>query len=107
LIDDISICHRVLGDLNADLGRHDRARRHYARALKIVRTISKRTVLLEALLARGRWAVRQGATEMAHNDLGEALSYANTGGYRIYEVDIRVALAWTHRAAGNVAEARL
>jgi hypothetical protein len=44
---------------------------------------------------------------MAHNDLGEALSYANTGGYRIYEVDIRVALAWIHRAAGNVPEARL
>ena len=28
------------------------------------------------------------------------------GGYRIYETDIRVALAWAHLAAGNPAAAR-
>jgi tetratricopeptide (TPR) repeat protein len=105
-IDNISICHRVLGDLSADLKRHDRARRHYARALKIVRAISERTVLLEVLLGRGRWAARRGEIGTAGQDLAEALRYADAGGYRIYEADIRVALAWMHRAAGNVAEAR-
>jgi hypothetical protein len=32
----------------------------------------------------------------AFNDLNEALGYAVEGGYRIYEADIRVALAWAN-----------
>jgi len=52
-------------------------------------------VLIEALLARGRWAAKymKDATS-TFNDLNEALGYAVDGGYRIYEADIRVALAW-------------
>jgi hypothetical protein len=64
-------------------------------------------VLIEALLARGRWQARffaaPGMTggDYGFSDLNEALSYAQQGGYRIYEADIRVALAWSHRASGN------
>jgi hypothetical protein len=36
----------------------------------------------------------------AFSDLNEALGYAVDGGYRIYEADIRVGLAWAHQAAG-------
>jgi hypothetical protein len=34
------------------------------------------------------------------------LGYTLDGGYRIYEADIRVALAWVHLAAGNPSAAR-
>jgi hypothetical protein len=82
--------------------------------------------LIEALLGRGRWAAK-GAAETsevfakhsepgrgaetsevsrAFNDLDEALGYATAGGYRIYEADIRVALAWAHLAAGDTVKAK-
>ena len=35
----------------------------------------------------------------------EALGYATDGGYRIYEADIRITLAWAHLAAGDAATA--
>lgn len=53
--DDISRCYRVLGDLDFDSGNHESARAHYESALKIARSISARDVLIEALLARGRF----------------------------------------------------
>jgi tetratricopeptide (TPR) repeat protein len=68
VVQQISQCHRVLGDLDADAfrhgsgqaGQHDRARAHYDEALKIARGITYRPALVEALLARGRWAARHG-----------------------------------------------
>jgi hypothetical protein len=38
--------------------------------------------------------------------LREALGYATDGGYRIYEADIRIALAWAHLADNNPTAAR-
>ena len=105
-LDTISLCHRVLGDLDADAGEHESARKHYNEALKIARGISEQEALIEALLGRGRWAARQGELEIAAQDLEEALSYAVAGGYRIYEADIRVGLAWLHLAEGNRSAAR-
>jgi hypothetical protein len=32
--------------------------------------------------------------------------YATAGGYRIYEADIRIALAWLHRARGDASAAQ-
>ena len=104
--DNISASHRVLGDLAADAGDHESARQHYEAALKTARSISMQFVLIEALLARGRWQARFSAApgmtpgDYGFNDLNEALGYAQ-GGYRIYEADIRVALAWAHRASGD------
>jgi tetratricopeptide (TPR) repeat protein len=124
--DDTSRCRRVLGDLDAQEGNHPDAREHYDRAVSIARGISHRPALIEALLGRGRWAAK-GAAETsevfakhsepgrgaetsevsrAFNDLDEALGYATAGGYRRYEADIRVALAWAHLAAGDTAKAR-
>lgn len=93
----VSRCHCILGDLDADAGQHASAHEHYDTALKITRSISYRPALIEALLARGRWTAKymKDATS-AFNDLNEALGYAVEGGYRIYEADIRVALAWAH-----------
>jgi tetratricopeptide (TPR) repeat protein len=42
----------------------------------------------------------------AFTDLNEALNYAVEGGYRIYEADIRVALAWAYLASGEKVKAK-
>ncbi len=105
-LNQISWCHRVLGDLDADADNYDSAQSHYQEALKIARSITKRDVLIEALLARGRWLAKRGQVAAARRDLDEALNYALAGGYRIYEADIRVSLAWAHLAAGNPSAAQ-
>lgn len=102
---ELSRCHRVLGDLRADAKIQEAARMHYDKAIEIARTISNRTVLIEALLARGRWAAKaERNIRLALTDLPEALEQAVTGGFRIYEADVRIALAWAHLASGKVAE---
>lgn len=106
-LSDISMCHRVLGDLCADADQRDEAAKHYRQALDISRETSMKQVLIEALLARGRWEARHRQDpEAAFSNLKEALDYAKAGGYRLYEADIRVALAWAHLAAGDRKSAR-
>lgn len=105
-LNNISRCHRILGNLDTDAGNHDSARQHYNQALKIAQSISSQDVLIETLLARGSWAARRGEVDAAQSDLDEALNYAVTDGYRIYEADIRVGLAWMYLAAGNPAKAQ-
>jgi len=143
----ISMCHRVLGELDADAGGAEEiasAHDHFDTAITIARSISARDVLIEALLARGRWAAKlvyanpdlTGAPEgslttkiepghlsgltpivpghlsgltslqQAFADLREALGYATDGGYRRYEADSRIALAWAHLASGSPTDAR-
>ncbi len=103
----ISRCHRVLGDLDGNANDQNSARMHYIEALKIARMITDRQVLIEALLARGRWAAKNMKNvREAFNDLEEALNYAASGGFRILEADIRVALAWAYIAGGNKEKAK-
>jgi tetratricopeptide (TPR) repeat protein len=129
-----SPCHRVLGDLGID------PQVHYTEALKIARSISRRDVLITALLGYGRWLVGLGLipisqevaqaispsqTEqcymlslrtnenprdenelvLARQYLDEALTYATTSSYRIYETDLRIALAWLHWREGDLVTA--
>ncbi len=117
-LDDTSRSHRVLGDLDFDSGNHESAHVHYESALKIARSISYRSALIEALLARGRFYAKVAAqtsevsktsevsVEQAFTDLNEALNYAVESGYRIYEADIRVALAWAYLANGEKGKAK-
>jgi tetratricopeptide (TPR) repeat protein len=114
----VSMCHSVLGNLDFDSGNHESARAHYDSALKIARSISNRDVLIEALLARGRFYAKVAAqtsevsktsevsVEQAFTDLNEALNYAVEGGYRIYEADIRAALGWAYLANGEKEKAK-
>ena len=103
--DNLSQCHCLLGDLDATFNLHS-ARSHYDKALSIAREVSTLNVLIKVLLARGQWAARREQATKATNDLEEALDYAVSGGYRIYEADIHVGLAWIYRARNNVDEAR-
>ena len=109
----ISQCHRVLGDMDSNTGEHASAHKRYESALKIARSISDRRTLIEALLARGRWQAKNfqslrdfGSLEQAFNDLNEALGYCGESGYRIYEADVRVALAWAYLANGEKEKAK-
>jgi tetratricopeptide (TPR) repeat protein len=43
---------------------------------------------------------------LARQYLDEALTYATTSGYRIYEADLRIALAWLHWREGDLVTAR-
>ncbi|MCP4580497.1 MAG: serine protease [candidate division Zixibacteria bacterium] len=112
-VEDISMCHRVLGDLASDAGDHPQAGQHYETSLKIARSITKQDVQIGVLLARGRWQAKratqapdQADLQQAFSDLNEALDYATKSGYRIYEADIRVALAWAHKASKQPEKAR-
>jgi tetratricopeptide (TPR) repeat protein len=103
----ISRCHRVLADLFADDGQQEKARESYIHALELARGISQRLVLIEALAGRGRWYAKIMRDPVAaFSDLTEALEYARAGGYRLYEADIWIGLAWAHLAAGDKAAAR-
>jgi tetratricopeptide (TPR) repeat protein len=103
-IENICLCHSLLGDLAAFAGRHEEARENYNQAVQIARNkIAVRYVLIAVLAARGRWAARR--REPALSDLEEALDYAIVGGYSLYEADIRVGLAWAYHAAGDAARA--
>jgi tetratricopeptide (TPR) repeat protein len=102
-----SECHRFLGDLDAYIGNHDSARARYESALKIARSISKRDVLIEVLMARGRWqAKHMKDANAAFNDLNEALGYCVESGYRIYEIDTRIAIAWAYLVNNENEKAR-
>ena len=106
-ISHMSMCHRVLGDLHSDISNHESARAHYESALTIARGIQRRDVLIEALLARGRWQARHMKDSSAtFSDLNEALGYCVESGYRIYEADVRVALGWANLAIGNQQSAK-
>ena len=72
----------------------------------MARSITQRLVLIEALAARGRWLARKGEASAARLELEEGLGYATAGGYRIYEVDLRVGLAWANLQEGNQDPAR-
>lgn len=105
-IADISRCQRILAILDAGAEQHESAHDHFSEALKIARSTSFRPALIEALTARGRLAAQRGEVRAALSDLDEALDYATADGYRVYEADIRVGLAWARLAADDVAAAR-
>jgi len=44
--------------------------------------------------------------ETSQADLTEALDYALSGGYRLYEADIRVGLAWMYYSRGEANRAK-
>jgi len=101
-----SLAHRMLGDLEAGASQHDSALEHFAEAVKMAQGASRRDVLIDALIGRGRWSARQGRVGAAHEDLGNALSYAIRGNFRVYHVDARLASALAFHAAGGIPRAR-
>jgi tetratricopeptide (TPR) repeat protein len=109
-LDDISMSWRLLGDIAGaapadDKAAQDEAAKCHDEAVRGARAISELTVLLEALLARGRWAAAHGRIG-ADADLSEALNLARGGSYRPYEADIRLGRARLFAARGETVEAK-
>ncbi|MFE2564357.1 trypsin-like peptidase domain-containing protein [Streptomyces mirabilis] len=96
LRDNVSICHRLLGQLEADDGRIGLAWKHLGRAVEQARELSERTVLLEALSSRARYSARWGQPEATMADLKEAADYATSGSYALVVFDLDVSRAWYH-----------
>ena len=99
--------NRTLGDINLNCGRQFNAGQYYDTAVKIARSTPRIDALIEALMSRGQWAARHSNLKTARNDLSEALRWATVNGYRLFEADVRVGLAWLHDAEGNFSAARV
>jgi len=98
----ISRSYRILAELEAQDGTGESARMYFNTALRLAQNLSRKDILIEALIAKGRWEARRTWDVSAgFSDLNEALGYAIAGGYRLYEADIRVGLSWAHLVAGN------
>jgi NB-ARC domain len=98
--------NRTLGDISLNCGRQTDAGKFYDTAVKIARSTPRYDALIEALLSRGQWSARYGDRKTARNDLAEALRCATVNGYRLFEIDVRVGLAWLYEAEGKGEEAR-
>jgi len=104
-LDDISMTWRLRGDIAAAAQKGGEARECFDNAVRAARAISELTVLLEALLARGRWRAATGDPQ-AIVDLNEALNLALAGSYKLYEADIRLGLARHSANEGNMGDGR-
>jgi tetratricopeptide (TPR) repeat protein len=104
--DDISQCHRLLGDIYADLNLVEESSRHYDEAIKLAQTVFRLDVLIEALISRGYWFIKQEDIVASGMDLNEALEYTVDNEFRIYEADIRIGLAQVAFAKGDISSAR-
>ena len=102
---EVSQCYRIRASAAAVCSDQEVAERHFDDAVKNARACSRRDVLIEALITRGKWLAQASRTREAYEDLGEALEYSQ-GTYRLHEADIRVALAWTHYATGDLQATR-
>jgi ATP/maltotriose-dependent transcriptional regulator MalT len=103
---EITLAHCVLGDLEAATGATETARRHYDEAVASARRSTHRPVLIRALVSRGALAARHPDAGAGAADLAEARALIDEGGFRLFEVDWRIASAWTALAAGRADAAR-
>jgi hypothetical protein len=77
----------------------DLAKWNFDQALQLAHSISHHPLILDATLRHGYFYARYlGDYIGAFSHLIAALDYAAQGGYRIYEADVRVALAWAYLA---------
>jgi tetratricopeptide (TPR) repeat protein len=101
-LDDISLCHRVQGDLDVDENQFIHAQKHYDEAIRTALTIERLFVRIEAWIARGLFYAKymeKGQAALA--DLEQAMKPILDSGYRIYEADCRIALAWAYKNMPN------
>jgi tetratricopeptide (TPR) repeat protein len=99
--------HRAAGEVYDALEEVDMALEHFNKAIELARDITHWPASITALSARGKFLVRsRDDLEAGRNNLEEALEYSQNGGYRVYEVDTRIGLAWLYLAEGKQTDAR-
>jgi tetratricopeptide (TPR) repeat protein len=133
-VKDISQCYRVLGDLSIDSLHYVEALKiarsishrpslieallGYGRWLVGLGLIPISQEVMQAIshsqieqcymlsLRTNEHSRDENDLVLARQYLDEALTYATTSGYRIYETDLRIALAWLHWYEGDLVTAR-
>ncbi|WP_433062075.1 tetratricopeptide repeat protein [Dactylosporangium sp. CS-033363] len=103
---DVARSHVGIGDLHVAAGDLDEARAAYDEALRVARGITRRDVLVAALLGRSRFDIATGDRGESLTHAVHALHLAIIGGYRLYEVDARIVLAQLRAHAGDPEAAR-
>ncbi|MEV4078611.1 tetratricopeptide repeat protein [Nonomuraea fuscirosea] len=99
---DEAMCLSGLGDLALDANDPDGARQWYDRSLRIARGITRRDVLIGALMGQARWRLRFGSTTPAAiQELKQALVMAVAGGYRLAEIEVHLLMAETYGRLGD------
>ncbi|MCP2341390.1 trypsin-like peptidase domain-containing protein [Actinomadura rupiterrae] len=94
-------CHVGLGDLELDAGRPEAALAEYETAVRIAQRTTRRDVLIDALTGQARCSIVDERVEAAEADLAQALSLCLVGGYRLAEIDVRIAYASLWQRMGN------
>lgn len=88
-------CLVLAGNLALDRDDLESATENYRQARQIAQSITRRDVLIQALIGQSRLAARTGNRDAARAELEQALALARLGGYRLAEID---ALLWLARA---------
>ena len=113
--DELSRCHRLLGELEADAGNDEEAERNFNEAVEIAYNIPHgQPTLIEGLIARARWATRDIVAQMGMQSPANASQARQTGQSQgrsssqesIQERRRRTRLAVEQLRAANDAEAR-
>jgi len=92
---DLSRIHRIFGDLEVKTGNIERALEFYNSAVQMAQSTSRRDVLIESLLARGKYLnlYSKEKTIDAFRDISLALNFSRQGGYKIYLSEALLAMA--------------
>ncbi len=106
LIESLSQCHRLRGELDTEADQPQQASEHYTAAVDTAQQAGHPPTLIEALLARGRAAALANDPAAAFADLRAALDIVHKKGYVLYEADLHMALAHAYQSAGDTSAAQ-
>jgi tetratricopeptide (TPR) repeat protein len=100
-------CRLLLGDIEVSAGNLEVAQWYYDQAEKFAYLISHYPLFINTMLRRGRfYAQKKFDPTIAKSNLEVCLDYSIRYGYRIYEADVRIALAWTYLANNEKEKAK-
>lgn len=99
--EEISMFHRILGDLELNSKNFEKAFSHYTKALRIARCVQRKDILIEILISKGRYAIVQEEFEDSLSYLSEALKHSIEGQYKIYQCDIHVVMSLAYLSLGK------
>jgi tetratricopeptide (TPR) repeat protein len=98
---DEAVCLTIEGRLALAAGDPSTAAAVYRQARRIADAITRRDVLIEALIGHAYLAMELGDPGAARSELDQALVLARLGGYRLAEISALVWSARVDRTAGN------
>ena len=92
----VTLCLKLLGELCGMLQDHTTAAQYFTEAFTALRNTQDASMQIELWLARGKWAAERGEVTPADADLNRAAAAAAEGGFKIYESEAHIGLAWAY-----------